>query len=171
MNTHSHSSFIYVVSLDSFQDGSMGETHTLSIRREALTGYPTARSPSIGVLIDLDDANLICIVTIASADDLATTSTPASRAVEARVTQHKMFEWCVVVATAIFMDRCSCHQNVRRRRSRRRFAKPLSTNDTKGAPCRFMSWFFSSSLKRMISNRRDDLCYQSWRLRYAIFVS
>ena len=171
MIAHSHSPFRSVMSLDSLQDGSRAETHTLSIRPEALTGCPTAQSPSIGVLIGLDDANLICIVTIANADDLATTCTPAPRKVETSVTQHKMFEWCVVVATAIFMDRCSCHQNVRRRRSRRRFAEPLSTNDMKGAPCRFMSWLSSSSSKRIISTRRDDMCYQSRRLRYAIFVS
>ena len=41
------------------------------------------------------------------------------------------------------MDRCSCHQKVRSRRSRRRFAESLSTNDMKGAPCSFMSLHFS----------------------------
>ena len=35
---------------------------------------------------------------------------------------------CVVIATAIFMDRCSCRQKVRRLRLRRRFAGPLTTN-------------------------------------------
>ena len=127
MIAHSHSSFRSVVSLDSLQVGSRTETHTLSVRPGALTGSPTARSPSIGVLIDLDDSNLICVVAIAN---------------ETCVTQHKMFECCVVVPTAIFMERCSCHQKVRRRWSRRRFAEPLSTNDMKGAPCCFMSWHF-----------------------------
>ena len=84
MNTNSHSSFIYVVSMDSSQV----ETHTLSVRPESLTVFPSARSPSIGVLIGLDDANLICIVTIANADDLATTCTPAPRTVATCVTQH-----------------------------------------------------------------------------------
>ena len=111
MIAHFHSSFRSVVSLDSLQVGSRTEKHTLSVRPGALTEYPTARSPSIRVLIDLDDANLICIVTIANGTC---------------VTQHKMFDCCVVVATAIFMDRCSCHQKVRGRRSRRRFAEPLS---------------------------------------------
>ena len=142
MIAHSHSSFTSVVSLDSLQVGSRAETHTLSVRPEALTGYPTVPSPSIGVLIDLE-AILICIVTIANAEDLATTCTPAQRTVETCVTQHKMFEWCVTVATAIFIDGCSCHQKVRRHRSRRRFAQPLSTIILKGAPCRLMSWHFS----------------------------
>ena len=44
--------------------------------------------------------DLACIVTIANSDDLATTNTPAPRAIETRVTQHKVCEWCVVVATA-----------------------------------------------------------------------
>ena len=44
-----------------------------------------------------------------------------------------LYVWCVVVATAIFMDRCSCRQEVRRRHSQRRFAESLSTNDKKGA--------------------------------------
>ena len=88
MNTHSHSSFIYVVSMDSLQVGSRIETPTLSVRSEAMAVYPTARSPSIGVLIDLDDANLMCIVTIANSDDLATTRTLAPRTVATCVTRH-----------------------------------------------------------------------------------
>ena len=98
---------------------------TFSVWFETLTGYPNARSPSTGVLVGLDDANLTYTVTIAHANDLATTSTPAPRAIETRITQHKVYEWCVVVATAIFMDRCSCRQKMRRRQSRRRFAEPL----------------------------------------------
>ena len=47
------------------------ETHMLSVRFETLTRYPNARSPSNGVLIGLDDANLTCTVTIANANDLA----------------------------------------------------------------------------------------------------
>ena len=47
------------------------------------------------------------------------------------------------LVTAIFIDGCSCHQKVRRHRSRRRFAQPLSTIILKGAPCRLMSWHFS----------------------------
>ena len=39
--------------------------------------------------------------------------------------QHKMVEWCVVVTTAIFMDKGWCHQKVRRRRSLRRLADPF----------------------------------------------
>ena len=91
------------------------EAHMLSVWFETLTGYPNAQSPSTGILIGLDDANLTCTVTIANAYDLATTSTPAPRAIETRITQHKVYEWCVVVATAIFGQR----------RSRRRFAEPL----------------------------------------------
>ena len=49
------------------------------------------------------------------------------------VTQHHVYDWCVVVATAIFMDRRSYRQEVRRRHSQRRFADPLSTNEKKGA--------------------------------------
>ena len=48
--------------MDSLQVGSTVETRTLPVRREALTGYPSARSPSTGVLIGMDDANLTCIV-------------------------------------------------------------------------------------------------------------
>ena len=87
--------------------GSKVETHMLSVWFETVTAYPNARSPSTGVLIGLDDANLTCIVTIENANDLATTSTPAPRTIETCVTQHKVYEWCVLVATAIFMDRCS----------------------------------------------------------------
>ena len=54
----------------------------LSVRFDTLTRYPTARSPSTGVLIGLDEANLTCIVTIDIANDLATTNTPAPRAIE-----------------------------------------------------------------------------------------
>ena len=44
-----------------------------------------------------------------------------------------LYVWCVVVATAIFMDRCSCRQEIRRPHSQWRFAEPLSTNEQKGA--------------------------------------
>ena len=62
VNKHIHSSFTSVVSMDSLQVGSRVETRTLSVRPEALTGYPSDRSPNIGVHIGLDDANLTCIV-------------------------------------------------------------------------------------------------------------
>ena len=60
----------------------------LSVGFETLTRYPNARLPSTGILIGLDDANLTCIITIANANDLATTSSPASRAVETCITQY-----------------------------------------------------------------------------------
>ena len=47
--------------MDFMQVGSRIETHTLSVRPEALTWYPSARSPTFGVLIGLEDANSICI--------------------------------------------------------------------------------------------------------------
>ena len=50
---------------------------------------------------------------------------PAPRVIETCITQHQVYEWCVVVATSILMVRCSCRQKARRRRSRRRFAEPL----------------------------------------------
>ena len=65
------------------------EAHMLSVWFETLIGYPNAQSPNTGVLIGLDDANLTCIVTVAYANDLTTTSTPAPRAIETRITQHK----------------------------------------------------------------------------------
>ena len=68
------------------------ETHMLSVWFQTLTGYPNTRSPSTGVLIGLDDANVTCIVTMANANDLATTNTPAPRAIETRITQHKVYE-------------------------------------------------------------------------------
>ena len=85
MNKHTQSPFKKVGNMDSLQVGSRVETRTLSVRPEALTVYPRARSPITGLLIGLDDAILTCIGTIANADDFATTSTPASRDVEARV--------------------------------------------------------------------------------------
>ena len=51
-----------------------------------------------------------------------------------------MVERCGVVTIAIVMDKGFCHQNVRQRRSRRRFAEPLSTIILKDAPCSLMSW-------------------------------
>ena len=48
-----HSSFTDVVNMDFLQVGSGIETHTLSVRPEALTWYPSARSPTFGVLIGL----------------------------------------------------------------------------------------------------------------------
>ena len=48
--------------------------------------YPHARLPDTGILIGLDDANLTCIITITNTNDLATTSMPASRAVETCIT-------------------------------------------------------------------------------------
>ena len=69
-------------------------------------------------------------------------------------------ERCVVVATAIFMDRCSCRQKVRRLRLRRRFADPLSTNNLKSTSCSLTSWHSTSpsSLKRLICTRRGTAC-------------
>ena len=84
--------------------------------------YSHARLPGTGILIGLDDANFDLYITTANTNDLATTSMPASRAVETCITQHKMYEWCVVVANGIFMDRCSWCKKVRWRRLRRRFA-------------------------------------------------
>ena len=55
------------------------EAHMLAVWFRALKRYPNARLPSTGILIGLDDANLTCIVTIANAYDLATTSAPPSR--------------------------------------------------------------------------------------------
>ena len=83
-----------------------------------------------------------------------------------------LYEWCVAVMNAIFMVICSWRQLERTRRSRRRLANPLSTNNMKGAPCGLKSWHSSSpsSLKRIIDTRRDDLCYRSRRRRYAIFL-
>ena len=49
-----------------------------------------------------------------------------------------------MIATAIFVDRCSCRQKVRSLRLRRLFADPLSTNNLKGAPCSLMSWHSTS---------------------------
>ena len=46
--------------------------------------------------------DLVCIITIANS--------AAPRAIETRATQHKVYVWCVVVATAIFMENCSCLQ-------------------------------------------------------------
>ena len=54
----------------------------------------------------------------------------------------------VAVMDAIFMERCSWLQQERRRRSRRRLADPLSTNNMKGAHAgshRFISLFFETS--------------------------
>ena len=67
---------------------------------------------------------------------------------------------CVVVATAIFMDRCSSRQKVRRLWLRRRFADPLSTNNLKSTSCSLMSWHSTSpsSLKYLFGTRRDGLC-------------
>ena len=42
------------------------------------------------------------------------------------------------------MDKGSCHQNVRQRRSRRHSAEPLSTIILKDAPCSLMSWHSTS---------------------------
>ena len=78
---------------------------------------PHARSPGTGFSSAYHDRQY--------ENDLTTTSMPASRSVETCITQHKIYEWCVVVANAIFMCRCSCCKKVRRRRLRRRFAVPL----------------------------------------------
>ena len=59
--------------------------HTLLMEPEELTTYPSARSPITVVLIGMDDATSACIATTATANDLATTSAPAPRAVVARV--------------------------------------------------------------------------------------
>ena len=74
---------------------------------------------------------------------------------------------CVVIATAIFVDRCSCRQKVRSLRLRRLFAKPLSTNNMKGAPCSLMSWHSTSpsSSNTFFGTRRDGLCSLSQRRR------
>ena len=64
--------------------------------------------------------------------------------------QHKIVEWCVVVTTAIFMDKGSCHQKVRKRRSWRRLADPLSTIILKDAPYSLMSWQ---------PERTDSICH------------
>ena len=53
--------------------------------------------------------------------------------------QLKKVEWCVVVTTSILMDTDSCLK-VRRRRSQRRLADPLSTIILKDAPCSLMSY-------------------------------
>ena len=53
-------------------------------------------------------------------------------------------DWCVVIATVIFMDKCSCRQKVRRLRLRRLLADPLSTSNMKGAPCSLTSWHSTS---------------------------
>ena len=68
---------------------------------------------------------MTCTVSIANANDLATTSAPAPRTIEACNTQHKVYVWCVVVATSILMVICPCRQKPRGRRSRRRFAESL----------------------------------------------
>ena len=57
---------------------------------------------------------------------------------------------CVVIATAIFMDRCSCRQKVRGLLLQRRFADPLSTNKKKGAPCSLMTWHSASPSSSII---------------------
>ena len=68
-----------------------GDAHAFRLV-ETLTRYPNARLPNAGIFIGLDDANSTCTITIANANDLATTSTPASRAVETFITQHKVYE-------------------------------------------------------------------------------
>ena len=60
VNEHTHSPFTLVVSMDSSQVGSRMETLTLPVRPEESTMYPSARLPSTGVLIGMDDANLTC---------------------------------------------------------------------------------------------------------------
>ena len=45
------------------------------------------------------------------------------------------------------MDKGSCHQKVRKRRSRRRFAEPLSTIILKDAPCSLSQWHHSVFLR------------------------
>ena len=73
------------------------EPHLLAFWIRALMSYPNTRLPSTGILIGLDDTNLTCIVTIANANDLATTSMQLSR----------VFQSIMIWYPSVGIDSCS----------------------------------------------------------------
>ena len=80
------------------------ETRTLPIGPEEATRYPAARSPIIGVLMGVEVANLTSKVTIAVANDLATTSTIVPQAVKARVTNVNVWKRSNIMCSSKCID-------------------------------------------------------------------
>ena len=76
-------------------------------------------------------------------------------------------DMCVVIAIAIFMDRCSCRQKVRELRLRRLSADPLSTNSMKRCAMQshVVALDFSLLFEYNLGTRRDGLCSLSERRR------
>ena len=90
-------------------------------------------SATTTAVIDAAQASAYLRVTLALTGSMASLAPVGPCSTVSSIPPFVLHVWCVVVATAIFMDRCSCRQKVLRRHSQRRFAEPLSTNDKKGA--------------------------------------
>ena len=73
----------------------------LAVWFRTLMRYPNTRMPSTGIVIGRDDANLPCIVTIANANDLATTIAPAPRATTSSKRTFPFFQYSFVQVTFI----------------------------------------------------------------------
>ena len=80
----------------------------------------------------------------------------------------KTLAFCLAIAT---WDRCSCRQQVRRIRLRRRFADPLSTISIKKIAMQIHVVTLDSSLlfKYVFGTRRDGL-YSLLRQRHSVFL-